>query len=250
MTHSPATPPALLWITGLCKPFPGFMVSWLPSRFSQVEALVGLERDGDTGGDPIIWYRIVTYSYIVPQILTPHSLCAQDSISGRGWVTPWFWRYHLIHSSFQTYYSWCLLPTAANVSILSQSPLGPFSYLTAVPHLKFPLWRLCLGFWCPDCTWLNAATLYPAWCPALGEKKDSDTMMYRPQRWLYNILGRVDDHRSWTLNVVLPVVYRVWIWWNQGFLPTYMETDVLKLFCLPLWSWNSAFRSQWNATTS
>lgn len=108
----------------------------------------------------------------------------------------------------------------------------------------------CLGFWCPDYTWLNAPTLYPAWCPAPGEKKDSDTMMYRPQRWLYNILGRVDDHWSWTLNVVLPVVYRVWIWWNQGFLPTYMKTDVLKLFCLPLWSWSSAFRSQWNATTS
>lgn len=142
MTFTPLLPPpALLWMTGLFKPFPAFLVSWFPSRFSQVETLVGVERGGDTGGDPTIWYRIITYSYIVPQILTPHSVFRTVSLVGAGWVHGSGDITSSIHPSRPTTHGAC-----CPLLLMSQFFRDLCLDLSSIWHQAHTLNSLCRGF--------------------------------------------------------------------------------------------------------
>ena len=173
MTFTPLlSPPALLWITGLCKPFPGFMVSWLPSKFSQVEALVGVERGGDPGGDPIIWYRsspIVTL-YLKSSHLT-FSVFRTVSLVGAGWLGGSGDSTSSIHSSRPTTHGACC-PLLLISQFFCDLPLALSAPWHRCHTLNSLFGGFCLGFWCSDYTWLNTPTLYPAsLVPSMGREE-------------------------------------------------------------------------------
>lgn len=123
-------PVPLLHITGLCRPFPGFMVGWLPGGFSHVDALVagGVEEGREMPGD-----------------VSPLSLCALDSVSSRGWDPLTGHLQPGVLGSGDSSSSACLPDLEAVLAAScgwclssSQIPLCTFGSAALIPHIKFP----------------------------------------------------------------------------------------------------------------